>query len=189
MELYCITCFSHGGTDFFGLRFRFFSRGGLTLRFCFPPLTQFFLFYFRRSSSIAPKWGCSAGALDGNEVFDRAGAIAHWIGCKFMKVFVPKWLWPLVAAFLRAPWRSWKYSEWCQQCVCPFRRMWTLPTAENVLVAPERNWSDENFELTRSLIFLNLFEKSQVHVKQTSHLEGLSNVLSANSMDSKDSAH
>ncbi len=40
-------------------------------------------------------------------------------------------------------------------------RMWTLPAAENVLVALERNCSDENFELIRSLICLNLFEKSQ----------------------------
>ncbi len=45
------------------------------------------------------------------------------------------------------------------------------------------------FELIRSLIFLNLFEKVPVHGKQTCNLEGLSNVLSANSMESKDSAH
>ncbi len=77
---------------FFGLRFLFFG-GWLTLLFCFSScLRSFSSSIFRRPSSIAPKLRCSAGARDGNEVFDRDWAIAHWIGCKFIKMVLDVFL-------------------------------------------------------------------------------------------------
>ncbi len=66
--------------------------------------------------------------------------------------------------------------------------MWRLPTAENMLVALERNCSEKKFELIQSFIFLESLRKVPVHGKQTYHLEGHSNVLSANLMESKDDA-
>ncbi len=47
--------------------------------------------------------------------------------------------------------------------------MWTLPIAENVLVALERNCSDENFDLNTVIYILESLRKVPVRGKQTYH--------------------
>ncbi len=49
---------------------------------------------------------------------------------------------------------NFRFQKWLMQ---------TLRVGENVLVVQERNGSDENLVLIRSLLFLNVFEKLPVH--------------------------